>query len=583
MTKKILCLFLTLVMIFGALAVLGSCGGGGSDVCEHVDANKDNKCDECGEKMGADKEDGEEGGGTSFNYPWKNETLIFQMNRNTDKSQIPFGGERYLAGEDKTADEDIDSDVADRNTEAYIETKVTVKYQYWPDTDEYGWAAAIDKIYNTVNSNTTKDAPDIYSCFVVDMVGASLKGTFANLYSTQYGSGELKGKNYFEFCDPAYQAEVAEDPEADRGYMYDYMKSTTLSKHKMYVLASDYFLDMIRAFFVVPVNVALLEEVLPTVSEDHNEDGAYTIDDFYSEVWDKKWTYNRVADYSAAIYRNEGGQANITIDDRVGWAVSNGGLAASGMVYTTSITIVSKTWDAENNDYKYDYPAENEELVELAVALKDLFSSEGIFCATSSNSKVHGDQPHLAIRKRFCENKALFGDIILIGALEFELYQSLKKSSGFGVVPVPLYHEIEEGSDEIYLTSIHNTGRPGAIARNTTKFAACTAFLNYQSTHSTDILNYYYDYKLQYDTADGPKSTVEMLQYIRYNVRSAFDKTFEDAIGSFNDQMNDRWHTIMTHSNFQIGEEIRGRYAALINDKKAKLQNLVTEYDNLPG
>ena len=55
MTKKILCLFLTLVMIFGALAVLGSCGGdGGSDVCEHVDANKDNKCDECGEKMGAD-------------------------------------------------------------------------------------------------------------------------------------------------------------------------------------------------------------------------------------------------------------------------------------------------------------------------------------------------------------------------------------------------------------------------------------------------------------------------------------------------------------------------------------------------
>ena len=49
MTKKILCLFLTLVMIFGALAVLGSCGGdGGSDVCDHVDANKDNKCDECG-------------------------------------------------------------------------------------------------------------------------------------------------------------------------------------------------------------------------------------------------------------------------------------------------------------------------------------------------------------------------------------------------------------------------------------------------------------------------------------------------------------------------------------------------------
>ena len=38
--------------------------------------------------------------------------------------------------------------------------------------------------------------------------------------------------------------------------------------------------------------------------------------------------------------------------------------------------------------------------------------------------------------------------------------------------------------------------------------------------------------------------TVEMLQYIRKNVRSAFDKTFEDAIGVYNAQESHRWHML---------------------------------------
>ena len=41
----------------------------------------------------------------------------------------------------------------------------------------------------------------------------------------------------------------------------DWMNSVTLSQHKMYILASDYFIDLVRAFYVVPVNVTMLEEL----------------------------------------------------------------------------------------------------------------------------------------------------------------------------------------------------------------------------------------------------------------------------------------------------------------------------------
>jgi hypothetical protein len=169
----------------------------------------------------------------------------------------------------------------------------------------------------------------------------------------------------------------------------------------------------------------------------------------------------------------------------------------------------------------------------------------------------------------------------MLGALEYQVYQDLKEGSGFGVVPVPLYMD-EPTEEDNYLTSIHNTARPGAISKNTDNFTACTAFLDYQSTHSTDILNEYYNYNLQYNVASGDEGTVKMLQYIRNNVRSAFDKTFEDAIGVYKAESEIRWSHIMEANRFAYGNEIRGDYQSLTDKKNGYLQLLYNEYANLP-
>ena len=159
----------------------------------------------------------------------------------------------------------------------------------------------------------------------------------------------------------------------------------------------------------------------------------------------------------------------------------------------------------------------------------------------------------------------------------------MKDDGGFGVVPCPLYRKYDEnGEQERYLTQIHNMGRPGAIAANTLKFVECTAFLQYQSTHSTDILNEYYDYKLQYDVVDGTQTgTVEMLQYIRSNVRTAFDKTFEDAISKFYGTEDSKsWASIIGSKNFQL--DIRGDYVSIVTAKNVHLQALEAYYTELP-
>ncbi len=618
MKKRIISALLALVMIVGVIGVLASCG---EECTSHVDADQNGKCDNCGADVKVEKcdkcvdknKDGkcdvckskmessgggdectehvdEDGDGECDNcgeemeeavaeYYWDNVSFIFQMTNHTSSDELSSGCERYLAGEYTGVEDEIDEKITDRNTAAMTHAKVDdIEYLYYDNVETYRWSQASQVIIKETSSNDTEGLPDMYVNFIYDMVAASLQGSFANLYGTTRG----QKNNYFpftDFRDAVDEGEFVEE-EMGNGYMYEYMTTLTLSKHKMYVLASDYFTDLIRAFFVIPVNIKLLEEVGLGVTGDIVGDGdGFTIDDFYEEVKQGKWTYNKLAEYSAAIYKDEANSGQKDIDDRIGFALDTGGLSGSGMIYTTSCTIINRNWSSSLRDYEYSYSPENEKLYDLVDQIKLLFDKQGVLAVNASLPavKIHGETGLKAIRTRFADDKVLFGGIILVGSLEDPIYQEMKDSSGFGVVPVPLYRD---DTTDRYLTQIHNVGRAGAISVKTQKFEQCTAFLNYQSTNSTDILNEYYDYKLQYDVADGTPGTVYMLQYIRNNVRSAFDKTFEDAIGEFYGKSAERWHAILIKNMYQM--DIRGDYQSLYGSKQDDLTNLIKQYDVLP-
>ena len=559
------------------------------EICEHEDENEDGYCDLCDEEMNEGEEE------EIISYPWESQSLIFQMTHNTNENQLPSACERYLAGEDDSVSEGIDNKVRDRNNLATYYTGVTVKYLYYDDTPEYKWGQCVNLIESTVTSGTTKEAPDMYCNFVYDLVGASLKNCFANLRGTSRGTGDLAGLNYFAFMDEEYINAYNESIKAaeegtygvefdDEGYMYEYMHSLSLSNRKMYILASDYFTDMIRAFFIVPVSIALLQDVGANITGDRDGSGAFDIEDFYDQVEAGEWTYDLLAQYSEAIYSSSSSSSGgcSLFDDKVGFAISTNGLAASGFLYTSSVTIIERAFDDTTNDYTYSYPSDNNDLYSFCDAATALFSKSGV-CVVGGKDDFEsswGDNNYEAIRNRFGGNHVLFGDIMLVGALEFPEYQELKDTgTGFGIVPVPVYREGDR-----YLTQIHNTGRPGAISAKTLKFVECTAFLNYQSTHSTEILDEYYNYKLQYDVAGGTEvyGTVEMLQYIRSNVRSAFDKCFEDSIAYYysGEENTKKWHDMISEAKYQR-TTMRGEYATIAESKDTYLDRLTEHYVQL--
>ena len=622
MKNRIIALLLAMVVVLLSFASCGLIGGGDTP------------------SGGNENDDTTGGGNNNLNggddtnnskYPWSKTTLIFQMTENSNSQELPSTCRRYLAG-DLTGVSDrstIDDYVAERNEEALKETNVEVKYQYLPDTPAYSWGENINTITEEVQSRR-EGRPDIYCNFVYDMVAASLQKAFANLLSTTMyeDSHKLAGAehNYFEFTDPTFV-------DTGVGYMIEYMRSLTLSKYKMYCLSSDYFTDMVRAFLVVPVSIGLLETLQvdndtdylkdreTTLDSTGNIETNYTIEDFYKLVTDKEWNYETLAKFSAKIFgEGEGGDENADLRDTVGFALGTGsGLPASGLLYTTSITIIDRTYDAKKGDYVYSYPymapvtdangkvtsfeisgGTHDELIAFCNNLNDLFNTKGVIAVdpqtgTHGYGAASGKATDLtAIRERFSTGNVLFGGIICLGSLEYDEYKEMngQGGSGYGIVPVPLYRTnyVEDGQTKVdnYLTQIHNIGRIGAISYTTENFAQCTAYLNYMSTHSTEILNEYYDFKLQYDVVGtSVKGNVEMLKYIRKNVRSSFDKAFEDALGRFynatdDESMKQQWHTMIKNSNYQL-TDMDGQYKTVTPTKAWRLYNLETSiYPGLP-
>ena len=614
---KIKIIALLIVMIMLLTTVVACTGGGGNETPNENNQSGNNDPTPDPEPEPDNPTPDPDPDPVVGDYPWSKTDIIICLNEDSDSDQLPSSSRRYLAGDLSGYEDDqahVDDYVADRNADAETVTKVKAKYVYLADNSGHGWAKNIDFIDEQVKSGDP-ETPDVFVNFVYDMVAASLRGCFANLYSTtMYEEGhEYAGTayNYFEFEDDRTFVDTGV------GYMYDYMRSLTLSKWKMYCLSSDYFVDMVRAFFVVPVNIELLEMITPSdvagdYNYDSNENGKYDINDFYDLVWNMDWTYDTLADFSEAIALEQGGDAgSYTIQDRVGFALGTGsGLPASGMLYTTSITIVKRdptTLPDGTMDYTYSYPntkevaagsfafdnasdATFEQLIEFCGNLADLVNTDGVITVGSEEAQAlgytKGDSE--AIRKRFSNGGILFGGVIVLGALEHEDYLAMKGAGkkGYGIAPVPLYHT---GSDDQYLTQIHNNGKIGAIAYSTQKFAQCTAYLNYQSTNSNKVLNEYYDYKLKatVQVLDAA-GNVEMLQYIRYNVRSSFDKAFEDALGEFYKAQTggtseaDKWHSMIKAADFAL-TEMRTEYARVVATKANRLYNLEHSiYPTLP-
>ena len=534
-----------------------------------------------------------DGGDGSYDYTWSKTELLLEMNAHNAGGELQSGVRRYYAGADSYAVDDIDDAIRQRNKNAASNTNVKPKYTYLADgVKEHGWGANVGRIQQLTNVGGS-NCPDIFVNHAYDLTCAQIRGCFANLLDKSWELG-----NHFYFANNEIpETEDYFDSEAGKGYFYEYMKSLSLTPDtKIYCLGSNYCIDLVRAFLVIPVNVDLMNsinttEVLTGLAGDRDGDGDHDIVDFYELVWNNEWTYNALAAYCNIVFRAGNGEDEASTDfgdEVVGFILgTNSGLTGAAMLYTTSVKIINYNETTQ----KYEYPETNADLTAFAEALSDLMtenSSKGI-CTVDRGIVNKYDSAAsselIGIRHKFANNGVLFGGTIMVGSLEDADYQAMRDGSGFGVVPVPLYKPYEENTN-FYQTLVHNMARIVAVSACSTEKSQASAFLDYMSRNSADILEEYYTVQLAAKVGGvAGENNVKMLTYIRNHVRTCFDKTFEDAIADYmletdSGAYGKRWHYMLQTNKFSM-PGISTQYYAYYLEKQKNLDTIYDQWNSL--
>ncbi len=453
-------------------------------------------------------------------------TIKIELNRNTCNDELSDLTKRYMAGDisDLPAGslKKTDTLVATRNGLAKSVTMVTPTFQYRENdgADKAGWSSYYSKIQTAV-ANPTDETPDVYSGFAYDLHVASALGCFINLYDT------TRGNNYFTFLEDNYNA--ARD---DEGYLMGFMRALSLLPNtQMYLIASNYTLDVVRSINALPLNITLLQSIPVADANtalglaegktiDANGNGLFDVEEFYEFVMEGKFSYTVMANLCTLIAESTTDNATLGFGDTLGFVFNLSlGLAGSAITFSVDFSYYDVTVNADGT-YSYTVAggtpetaaaAEHKGLMALSNAFAALMNAEGVYRVANGAANTAAGYASVlkASRGEFAKNKVLFAGVEVIGAFDENEYQMM--DGGFGILPLPLY-EAAEG--RTYTAVLHNLARVSGIARSSTKFSEVSAYYDFQSINSDDVMNEYYK-SLQYQIVGGEDYNVQMLDFLR--------------------------------------------------------------------
>ena len=464
-------------------------------------------------------------------------SLVIQLSDYSD-AEFNAGGKKYMAGPDGPSSDKVENYVYERNQEAYAKLGVEVEYRY----SNKGWAQMANEIKTT--ESTGSDCPDMYSEMLYDMMIATMNSCFYNLKNMTVESGN----GHFEFTE-------------ENGYMTEFMEGLTMSNDKMYLLGSQYFVDLIRSMMVLSVNIDLYQQTCGDII------------DFYDDIMRGKWTW----DYMIGLGKmhNDRTGDGSTMDDILVFAAETaGGRSASGLVYSTDIHIL-ETRVEDDGSYTFSYNPNNPQLYSIFNKIAQVFAANGFCAITGGTAQSETDE----LFYKFASGTILFGGAINMGAVEKEVYQNMTQS--FGLVPIPKMSEADS-----YNTLIHNVGRCGAISYHCTKLKEISAFIQFCSENSDDVVNEYYNYAMKYKyTSDA--GTAEMLDMIYDNIVAIREKAMDDLIGAMNTEAGSlKWHSLLMGGESEDYQSNAGQIATVYTEaimlKKNVLDTLKKTWATLP-
>lgn len=438
--------------------------------------------------------------------------LTMQLSEYSD-GEMTTGAIKYMQGPGEEVPDSVQNLVYQRNLLAEDRLGVHMNYVYL----NKGWSYIKGEIVLTERNGV--DTPDLYCDMVYDMMGASIEnGVFKNLYrynleNTQGYSDDYYEGGYFDFQDI-------------NGFYVDYMEDLSLTENKQFLMAGDYFLDVIRALLLLPFNIDLY-----TALVDPSDANAYGL---YEVVCEYNWTWDYLKGM-CNIY--SGGEESL--DQTLVMAIAHGGLSSVALVYSTQLDIYTAQTDKDGNVTGYVMNAKCPDLGTLFQKIKDLVDTNGIY----TDSLVLPEANREGINKcntAFKNGTVLFATPTMMGALEEDVFQDM--TDDMGVLPLP---KLYEGTSTSYCSIINGVGKVGALGYHSENSEAMSAYVQYITENSLSVLEAYYDdaMKNRYTNDAGSK---DMLDLIYDSIGSQKTMIIEELL------MNRDWGTMQPYTWHQL-------------------------------
>lgn len=535
---KVLCLMLVLVMVF-AMAV----------ACGKKDDSKPNNGNNSGNNGGNGGNGGTTNPGETTEAKWYDsvdfgqKTLTIQLSNDTADPELP-ADVAYIQGPDKISEttgvDKVKNLVKERNRN--VESKkngINVKIDYkYTLVEGYSdrWSHVSSVIAQAERNYSNSNKADLYIDLMYDMLGAACeKAVFDNILKYTKTDSGVAGwvGGYF-------------DIESYNGYNTALMSDMTLTEDRQVLIASDYFLDVLRAMLVLPFNLSMYTE--------------YATDDadaakLYQMVLDGKWTWDQLLSYNGVA--SSAGSATID-DSRILMAIANGGMMASGFLYSTDYTIYKQDGD------KYTLKTTCSELQQLFSKAGTLSGVRGIVMLPGESAAV-GES-----NRKFTSGESLFATVNMLGILETADFQGMAQGS-LSILPIPKLNENRE-----YSTLTNSRARVGALSYHSTNQAAMSAYIQLSTEESGTVKNTYFDDAIlgKYLAGSGASNILNMIYNRLGNAKNAIIENLilnrDWTIGKAN-----CWSQLIKQDNMTQYQNISSMMAACVGAKQEVLNKAV--------
>ena len=460
-TKR-LSLLLALLMLLSVVAVFTGCGetqegpevgqtGNVTTNAEGESAEEDHRFDD-------------------VNYDGR----AFRIYTSTNVSTMGKGNSNFLIeGTGETDGGLVNDAVLERNIQ--VEELLGVELEF----------TQIDLTYNQVAADIrrfTTSGTDEYDLVINDIYAYAellIEGNFRNV---------LEDECVFDF---------------DREYWYkDYMEDLRLVNGYQYVLAGDYFIDILRDAHLLLLNKQIYVDY-------YNR----SADEIYDIVANYEWTYDKMNEIISDKYADKNLNGSKDKGDQFGFMEPEYWGGSIPFSVSGNPTFITRDEDG----YPEVVIHEGDRANQLAAAMSTLFNNDSASVAHTTDADL---------LTAFTQDECLIVGYQRLGSLENSILRQMEGDAA--VLPYPMLF----ASDKKYTTSAHDTTEMGAILATSSDLAFISTVVEVLNRETAKtLIPVYYKECLQVQCVDDEKAA-SMIDIIHDNFDNSFILAYNLPLGS---------------------------------------------------